>query len=751
MIKKIKKIKNLGIFDGFNWNLSSEFKRYNLFYGWNASGKTTLTTIFESLNLDITKYFEDAEYEIETDNGNIYKQNDIFPTKVRVFNQHYIDENIHISNGKTKPIFLLGEESKELKQKINNWEEEEIKLKNIKIELKKEKEQKEKDINNIFTNIARIIGENLSGSSVRSYRRNNAKDDFEKLAQKELLSQEDLAKYKKIKEQKKKEKIDEIVFTLRQDKILEEIKNILKKSVNSIIIARLKNNPDISAWVEEGIEIHKKHNSKTCEFCGQSLPNGLIEKLLLYFNEEDKKLKQIIDEKINFLNNKLNELNNLNIPKKVELYDDLYNDFESRLSSFNKERINLSNEISELIKHLQNKKFKTNEPMEITFYFNNSFDEALKNLNEIIKKHNNKTENLQEQKDEAFKKIKNHYLSEIWDKVKENESEISEINKIITIINNGGSFTYKGKNIETIETIGLSKLNNKILEAKAKISDLHKSVDKLNKYLETFLGRNEIKFKVSDEQDGFIILRNNEIVSNLSEGEKTAIAFVYFIIHLQDKDFNINNGIVVVDDPVSSFDSSSVFQAFAFMKEAVKDAKQIFIFTHNFDFFKLTLNWFKNSRRNWSCYQIKNKMIKEKENTKRIAYIDKIDHFIEKYTTEYEYLFKVLYEFNNSDPSNIEDVYNIPNIGRKVLETFLTFRIPTSESLYQKLQKINFDENKKTSIYKFFNDLSHLTGSGFHPSLIQESKKNVKYLLEMIKSSFKEHYDILENTLSNQN
>lgn len=42
MINKIKKIRNLGIFSDFKWPDALEnFKRFNLIYGWNGSGKTT--------------------------------------------------------------------------------------------------------------------------------------------------------------------------------------------------------------------------------------------------------------------------------------------------------------------------------------------------------------------------------------------------------------------------------------------------------------------------------------------------------------------------------------------------------------------------------------------------------------------------------------------------------------------------------------------------------------------------------------
>ena len=68
-----------------------------------------------------------------------------------------------------------------------------------------------------------------------------------------------------------------------------------------------------------------------------------------------------------------------------------------------------------------------------------------------------------------------------------------------------------------------------------------------------FLRKEDIK--------GYEIIRNNTGVhdADLSEGEKTAIAFVYFITKLKENDNKITESIIVVDDPVSSFDSNHLF------------------------------------------------------------------------------------------------------------------------------------------------------------------------------------------------
>ena len=71
----------------------------------------------------------------------------------------------------------------------------------------------------------------------------------------------------------------------------------------------------------------------------------------------------------------------------------------------------------------------------------------------------------------------------------------------------------------------------------------------------------------------------------MSEGEKTAIAFVYFIAKLKENRNQIEDSIIVVDDPISSFDSNHLFQAYSYLKHECEMALQLFMFTHNFQSF----------------------------------------------------------------------------------------------------------------------------------------------------------------------
>ncbi|MBS1775697.1 MAG: AAA family ATPase, partial [Bacteroidetes bacterium] len=50
MITKVNRIKDFGIFKNFSWDVSiNPFKKRNLIYGWNYSGKTTFSKLFNNL------------------------------------------------------------------------------------------------------------------------------------------------------------------------------------------------------------------------------------------------------------------------------------------------------------------------------------------------------------------------------------------------------------------------------------------------------------------------------------------------------------------------------------------------------------------------------------------------------------------------------------------------------------------------------------------------------------------------------
>jgi len=146
--------------------------------------------------------------------------------------------------------------------------------------------------------------------------------------------------------------------------------------------------------------------------------------------------------------------------------------------------------------------------------------------------------------------------------------------------------------------------NKEISKLEKETSNIGKALQKINKHLEEFFGRKEILLELDNLKKGYIIKRDGDVANNLSEGEKNAIAFSYFIVKTQEKGFKIKEGIIIIDDPVSSFDSNFIYHCFTLIQKLLLESGQLFILTHNFSFFNLVKDWFlgKNSRKKDSFF-----------------------------------------------------------------------------------------------------------------------------------------------------
>jgi wobble nucleotide-excising tRNase len=746
VIQKITKIKNLGIFSDYKWGADLEdFTRYNLIYGWNGSGKTTLSKLFTALEDGTLSKHPSLEYEIEAD-GTKWKNGQNFNEKVRVFNRDYVTSNVEKIDGSgPNPIFILGDENKKLVEQIER-DETTVKERDGALKLlRTEKDSLEKQRGIIFTNVASHISENVSGESTRTYRKPNAETDYTALAGKTLLGDDDLGTNKATLAQQEKPAISALKSEGIQD-TLDDIttasSKLLEEEVVSVVIDRLTQLQDVSEWVERGLELHGTHNSDTCEFCGQALPEDRIKALGDHFNDADKKLKTDIETQLTRLRTLYEDINKLEMPEKAGFYDEIQPAYQKSVEALDKVKTTLLTDITELGKIISDKKTKTTEKVLLTSAVNSApYTDAIGEVNAVIEKHNQKTANFEKEKGAARIALKTHYLSDIVDNVESLDKDIKDKQAQIDTLTNGDT--------DDDDSLSLTDLQKRITENRAKVSSAHKACKQINDKLKAFLGRDELIFEVDGE--GYVIKRHGEVADDLSEGERTAIAFVYFTVQLQDQNFDLKGGIVVIDDPISSLDSNSLFQAFSFLKDTVKDAQQVFILTHNFEFLRQVKNWFNHvkkknvngvKKQQRAFYMIGNKV---NGSGRRAACISPLDRLLWQYESEYHYLFGLLHAFDAD--GSLESVYNFPNIGRKFLETFLAFKIPSSENLHEKVEHLTYDATKKTSILRFVETHSHAERSdgvlNFDMTLPSGGQAAIKELLAMVQAVDQTHYDTL--------
>jgi len=743
MLTKIKKLKSLGVFDNYAapQNLKA-FERFNVVYGENGSGKTTLSRLLACLQAGEHMDYPNLEFAIDTQSGPL-THGQKYARNVRVFNSDFVEANIGRFDGPLRHILILGEGNKviaeEIKVEIAIRDDRAKRLQDIVAAVTKLETERGK----IFSTIAKTIGEATSGSTLRNYRKPDAERAFGKLGKATALSESELAVHRATVRQEQMSEVEKLnvprIVEPGTEKTIgpvgaahalaQRCEALTMRSAQSAVIARLAGHPTIATWVEEGVSLHKDHNSETCEFCAQPLPAARLKALTDHFSVEDQQLKNEIDQERAWVATVLEALGGFTLPDRLALYSELRADYDAAVSAFAAELEAVKRRVSALDGALADKLMRRTE----TYVAEVDSDaEALKAavtmIAELMQRHDAKTKGFEAEKLAARNAIEEHYLLTIKDQVGEIADKIAAYEAEETLLTQGGEGLPDKRS--------LAGITQSIVDKQARISNEHKGGEELTAHLKQFLGRTDLVFENSKE--GYMVLRRGKPAKRLSEGEKTAIAFLYFLVQLKDQDFDLPEGVVVIDDPISSLDSGAIYQAFSFLKNDVQTAKQLFILTHNHEFLRLVINWFQNLPKSLRKQCFYSMVLCSETAGGRSARLAPLDQLLIEHATEYHYLFKVLHTLKSD--GTIMSCYHVPNVARKVLETFLDFHVPSNKSLYLKLDETDFDPHKKTAIYKFTNDLSHFTGKGFDPALVAETQKNVAYLLEMIKGVAPLHY-----------
>ncbi|WP_167626963.1 AAA family ATPase, partial [Flavobacterium psychrophilum] len=132
MIRKINTLKNFGVFQNFTWDILPEFNEKNIFYGWNYSGKTTISRLLSSLkNKELNKSYSEAEFEITLDDKSKITHKNIENNNLNllIFNSDYIRENLKWDlNSQFNGITFDVGETIGLREKIEKLEEQILKV-----------------------------------------------------------------------------------------------------------------------------------------------------------------------------------------------------------------------------------------------------------------------------------------------------------------------------------------------------------------------------------------------------------------------------------------------------------------------------------------------------------------------------------------------------------------------------------------------------------------------------------------------
>ena len=572
----------------------SDCKKINFIYGANGSGKSTISSYLAGTT--DTRF---GESSIEWSSAN--------HEKIEVYNKAFRIANLEQN---MKGIFTLGsstiEDIKEL-EKLNN----ELTQKNNELDQRnktyKEKEEVKINRESDFKDAAweKIFKKNEADfKNAFDGVRSNKNKFIDELKNRmvgipnqngKICNRQDLLLRSQTLYGTNNEKVDRLIIDINKQQ--SAINNIIDNPIwNTVIvgsqdvdIAELINELDNSSWISQGMN-YIKYDSKKCPFCQQeTITESFRQKLELFFDTTySKKIEAIKD-----LFSEYNELKSQILFQIDSIISN--NDKAIQIGKLDLEMLKVKRELLQktFSSNMNNIQEKIKEPGQKIIIEDVSdiiaeISRLVDNANMLIESHNK----LVSERDKAVIELRDDvwttFINEESDFLNEYKKDISKLDKALTGIK---------KSIDCGKE-QIRQLKNTIEEKEKNVTSVRPAITEINNLLMTY-GFTNFRIEPAEGMENYYCIKRDDgtlATNTLSEGEETFLTFLYFMqnvkgsieqAHVSDKK------IIVLDDPISSLDSTILYIVGTMVKNLAKEIRdgrgnvtQLFVFTHNVFFHK---------------------------------------------------------------------------------------------------------------------------------------------------------------------
>ena len=758
-ITRIKQIKDYRIFQNWHQQSNTDFTRFNVIYGGNGSGKSTLAALLT----EITKgdWSDGTVLTVKDDNQHardIRSQDEALATRLCIFNAEYIKQNLQFDTSRPKPLLYLGKERIDNQKRREELEAAISEANSSTIpQLEKQFQDAKNKCDNLGKKGADKVSKKLQGVDDRYDRRRYTRKPFMSALDNALqLPSRDMSDFD-VDQQIKRvalpatDRITELSdLSIPTTDIVAQVSSVLAQTVTSEAIDALKSNHQAAAWVQEGMQLHRPGDR--CLFCEGVYTEQRIDRLNRHFDESLKRVQQTIETLGNQLVRYENQCEQfekgLEPPKSLDeartkCWLD-HTDAIRGLIAAVKERLVL------LRQQLTRKQGELFQPLTLE---ESSTDSAVSGnvdvevLNLIIREHNSDIENYDQLKIQVCSDVVQYYVEQVREDYAASKEVAQEA---------------ESKLSSTQEQLEANK--SELKQLKNSQQDRAHFAQLLTTDLQRYFGRDELTFELSDG-DAYSIRRNGQKADHLSEGEQRSIALLYFLRDIESNGANLRERIVVFDDPVSSVDDGAATGAFAYIWDKCIGKKQngvgqLIVLTHNFDFFRRWINGLdstfksKNKQSEYSIRELRASSSRNAEGGQTRAPYFVLWDDPTRYAqlrSEYHYLFwwaaEALANSKNPDTGIIDsyDAAMLPNVCRRLLEGFLSFRYPQYIGSFRNQMSVAIDQLEDSAsrnhMLRLMHEYSHNEQCDMaKPIQMLETPVVVEHIFKTIRKLDQDHY-----------
>lgn len=688
MIEILEIVHQAGVLDGFAWKARplTPFGRFNIIYGWNASGKTTLSRIFSLLEKNgVSRLPADARARFRIGGHSVDTRSAVSSDEwlVRVFNRDFIDDNL--SDHTSAPALLIvGSDNIRLNERIATLGRRRAKVAEMYRAAQKNRDEISKTRERLATQLATACGTALG---IRNFRSPDLKATASAIQDKALdhflnsdalqvavATARDQAEYRSVREPMANLPSKLVNHT--------DLHLLLSTTPQQQALKQLSENKALSDWVRNGLQFHE--HVTTCAFCGGDASSSLAayEK---HFSDEYQRQHAAIVAILHSLDRSEAAPE---LPHEKDLIPSLRERFQSaaqRCRDWYSNEVNLRNRWRI---QLENKLQNMSSSLVVEPRQGQLDDLALiiTELNAIASEHNRASREAADLRVQAIDKVKRHFSVQY---ILDPES-----------INQARSLESAEECLERISRIG-SKIRILMDAAQAQLQLSSVAAGEINRLLRLILGSRVSVQQAENRQ--LLFMRGNAPATNLSDGEKTAVSLAYFLVSLRQHGRSLHNTIAFIDDPICSLDANHIYDVAYLLLSELRDCKQLFISTHSSEFFNtIKQEWtdrgkFKTGHQGYLMHR-------QEENKSQL--LDIPSHLV-KFRSDYHHVFYCLMQLRENASENIETFLHCPNLIRRFLEMYLGFRIPKSAGFQSKLSFLFDDQESRNAIARFADEGSH--------------------------------------------
>lgn len=347
-------------------------------------------------------------------------------------------------------------------------------------------------------------------------------------------------------------------------------------------------------WVREGHDKYEPNSDGLCPYCKRPLKDHDIDIAKEIADCFDESYQEDLDALRTFYSDFKAEMNRI----FVGLNANLNSTFPDIKNSLLRDKLDvLKAAINERLTAIKGKLDAPATEVHIDD-FNEELQavlDVIDDLNEKIQKNNEIVDGGKTKADECTTWLKDYIVSQIREDVIAYDDMVAQYTADAKV------HTDKAEEMKT----RFEAISKEIDEKTGETESIEKVCKLINEYLE-LSGFKGFKLNPNVDKGNYQVIRDNgEPADHLSEGERNFIAFLYFyfmVYGFLDKKNANKKKIVVIDDPVTSMDSSTLFLVGSLVKKLISGChgtivaadrkaddpviQQMFILTHNVYFHK---------------------------------------------------------------------------------------------------------------------------------------------------------------------